>query len=201
MERRVAPLKSTPCGAGARNAGRAPLGAPSRRFCTPGPRYQGTDGGLFGHLIPEAFVSVRPFPVQPSKADPRSWVGRLPGASRTCACEAQARAPHPVPLSRRLMKAPSSGQNDVEYNPMSRNVKRDSSDPRREIGRDYGEEIRCAESRGWWVQHLGAGVPGVLRRRKERPDSVSAVGPVVEFIQTHHVVCQVVAFTARRAEC
>jgi hypothetical protein len=34
----------------------------------------------------------------------------------------------------------------------------------------------------------------------KRPDGIAAAGPVVEFIQTHHNVCQVVAFTARRAE-
>jgi len=37
-------------------------------------------------------------------------------------------------------------------------------------------------------------------RYKKRPGGIAAAGPVVEFIQTHHNVCQVVAFTARRAE-
>ena len=45
-------------------------------------------------------------PVQPSKAAPRSRGGRLPEASRGCACEAHPQAPHPIPPSRRLMTAP-----------------------------------------------------------------------------------------------
>src|SRR5262249_28309050 len=35
---------------------------------------------------------------------------------------------------------------------------------------------------------------------KIRPGNITAAGPVVGFVQTPHDVCQVVAFTARRAE-
>jgi hypothetical protein len=44
--------QSTPCGAGARIAGRAPLSAPSRRLCTPGPCFRDSDGGLVARPIP-----------------------------------------------------------------------------------------------------------------------------------------------------
>ncbi|MEA2928781.1 MAG: hypothetical protein QOG38_1209 [Hyphomicrobiales bacterium] len=89
--------------------GRTPPGAPLRRFRSPGPCFRDVDGGLFARPI-RRLSPPSSCPVQPLKAEPRSGPGRLPRASRTCACEAQAQAPHPVPLSRTPHEAPSSGQ-------------------------------------------------------------------------------------------
>ena len=84
MERRAAPLKSTPCGA-ARLERRARA---SRRSIAailhPGAVLPGADGAILAALVPAAFAPVRPSRVQQSKADPRSWVGRLPEASGLC---------------------------------------------------------------------------------------------------------------------
>jgi hypothetical protein len=60
---------------------RSPHGAPSRLFC-PRDRASGR-----GHLIQAAFAALHPRLVQPSKAAPRSWSGRRPGASRRRGCE------------------------------------------------------------------------------------------------------------------
>jgi hypothetical protein len=49
----------------------------------PWDRTSGPGRGALPHLIPQAFARVRPVRVQPSKAAPRSWSGRLPKASRT----------------------------------------------------------------------------------------------------------------------
>ncbi len=68
-----------------------------RRLCTPGPCFRARMVGLPPSLIQAAFAALPLRRVQPLKAVPRSRDGRLPGASRTCACEAQARAPHPLP--------------------------------------------------------------------------------------------------------
>src|SRR5215207_4769709 len=48
---------------------------------------------------PGGFRRLSSAPVQPLKAAPRSRSGRLPGASRTDACEASAQAPHPAPCN------------------------------------------------------------------------------------------------------
>ena len=58
-------------------------------------------------IHPGGFLRRSPAPVQPPKAEPRSWPGRRPFTSRTHGCEPSARAPHPAPHSRRLMKRPS----------------------------------------------------------------------------------------------
>ena len=58
-------------------------------------------------IHPDGFLHPSPAPVQPLKAEPRSWPGRRPLTSRTDGCEPAARAPHPAPHSRRLMKRPS----------------------------------------------------------------------------------------------
>ncbi len=91
---------------------RAPLGAPSRLFCPRGRNFRTQTRGprplLSGGLSP-AFIRAA---CSPRRAAPRSWSGRLPGASRTDACEVSARAPRPTPPSRRLMKAPSIGWDD-----------------------------------------------------------------------------------------
>ena len=109
-ERRAAPLKSTPCGAGARRLPDA------RRLALHGgdfaPRGRASGDGRepvaprSGRLSP-AFI--RPAS-SPQGADPRSWVGRLPGASRARACEARTQAPHLAPPTERLRKAPSDEQ-------------------------------------------------------------------------------------------
>ena len=44
----------------------------------PGAVLPGADGAILAALVPAAFAPVRPSRVQQSKADPRSWVGRLP---------------------------------------------------------------------------------------------------------------------------
>ena len=80
-ERRIL-IQSTPCGAGALGEGRAPLGAPSRRFLSPGPYFRARTEGIPPTLIRAAFAALHPRRVQPSKAVPRSGDGRLPGASR-----------------------------------------------------------------------------------------------------------------------
>ncbi len=48
----------------------------------PGTVLPGPDRGHPPALIPQAFARVHPVRVQPSKADPHSWVGRFPKASR-----------------------------------------------------------------------------------------------------------------------
>ena len=87
----------------------APLvSASALRLITPGARLTAhrcggfaprdrTSGPGRGHqalLIPQAFARVHPDHVQPLKAAPHSWSGRLPEASRTRAYEARAQAPH-----------------------------------------------------------------------------------------------------------
>jgi hypothetical protein len=98
MERREAQHQSAPFGAArfceSAHASQRSIAA----ICVLGTVLPGSDGGLFGPLIPRASARVRPSRVQPSKAAPRSWSGRLPEASRSRACEARPRAPHPVPL-------------------------------------------------------------------------------------------------------
>ena len=58
----------------------------------------------------EAVSHLRPVPVQPAPGGAVIMpLGRGPGASRVPACEAGPRAPHPIPLSERLMTAPFDG--------------------------------------------------------------------------------------------
>ena len=78
--------------------GASPLDASLRRLCASEPYFRGRTGPL-GPLIPAASAAVHPSLVQPLKAAPRSWSGRLPEASRTCGYEPRAQAPHPVPLA------------------------------------------------------------------------------------------------------
>jgi len=100
-------LQSTPCGAGVRNAGRAPLSAPSRRFSCGG---RSLRTGLGPRLPPGAnrapVVQLAPSTqvVMP--------VGRGPEASREWGYEPRPQAPHPIPLKRRLMTTPSVGSDD-----------------------------------------------------------------------------------------
>ena len=54
----------------------------------------GPDGAHSSALIPQAFARVHPDRVQPLKAAPRSWSGRLPEASRARGYESRAQAPH-----------------------------------------------------------------------------------------------------------
>ena len=72
----------------------APAGAPSRRSPSgAGPRFL---PGIPARTVSELLAGVR--------SDP----GRCPGAARVRGCEPRPRAPHPAPLSRRLMRAPSA---------------------------------------------------------------------------------------------
>jgi hypothetical protein len=86
---------------------RAPLGAPSRLFCPRDRIFRMRDGGLFALLIQRASARFRPHRVQPSKAAGRRAGGRLPEASRERGYEPRPQAPHPTPLSERLMTTPS----------------------------------------------------------------------------------------------
>jgi len=62
---------------------RGRLSALHRGFSVPGAVLPGADpGGFWLNPIRRAFARLRPRRVQPSKAAPRSWSGRLPGASR-----------------------------------------------------------------------------------------------------------------------
>ena len=73
----------------------APSGAPSRRFpYGAGPRFLRSIGALVSASSSRGSVS-----------DP----GRCPGAARERGYEPRARAPHPVPPSRRLMTTPFGG--------------------------------------------------------------------------------------------
>ena len=69
----------------------------------------GADESLLAPFIRPAFARLRPRLVQPFKAVPLSRDGRLPGASRRRGYEPRPQAPHPLPLSERLMTTPSSG--------------------------------------------------------------------------------------------
>ena len=90
--------------------GRAPRGAPSRLFC-PRDRASGCRRvGSSPALIRAAFAALRPHRVQPSKAAGPRAGGRLPEASRERGYEPRPQAPHPLPLSERLMTTPSEGE-------------------------------------------------------------------------------------------
>ncbi len=99
----------------------SPFGAPTAGLLAKGPLFRVRDPKAFWTSVhPGGFPAVQPHRVQPLKAEPRSWPGRWPSASRTHGCEPCARAPHPAPHSRRLMKRPSrTGR--VEYIPMMGN--------------------------------------------------------------------------------
>ena len=101
----------TPCGV-ASPAGDARLPALRSGDFAPRDRsFRGRTGGVTPALIRGGFrlPSSGPRPAH-RRAVPRSRDGRLPGASRDCACEAQPRAPHPAPPTERLRKAPSIEQ-------------------------------------------------------------------------------------------
>jgi hypothetical protein len=92
-QRRAKPQRAPPCG------------APRRRFWAKAPLFRARDPGrglATRPFIPEAYAAVHPLLVQPLKAGPRSWPGRLAQASRTHGCEPRARAPHLIPLRARL---------------------------------------------------------------------------------------------------
>ncbi len=59
-----------------------------------------------------AFAAVCPVRVQPLKAAPRSWSGRRPEASRTCACEARGAGAAPSPRQTAPCRTPLSGEGD-----------------------------------------------------------------------------------------
>ena len=90
-----------------RGDGGAPLGAPLRRFLSPGPRFRGRKDRYSPAPIRAAFAALHPRRVQPSKAAPHSGGGRRPEASRCRGYEPQQQAPHPAPSSKRLAKTPS----------------------------------------------------------------------------------------------
>ncbi len=111
-------------------------------FLSPGPCFRMRDGGLFALFIQPAFASLHPHLVQPSKADPHSRAGRLPGASRRRGYEPRPQAPHRrcrvtpgivpglpmpdlrqrhprvAPSSKRLAKTPLVEPGIVEYSPL-----------------------------------------------------------------------------------
>ena len=97
---------------------RAPPGAPSAAFLSPGPYLPGARRRTFALPIRQASARLRPHRVQPSKAAGRRAGGRLPEASREQGYEPRPQAPHPTPLSERLMTTPSSGwDGDKVYRP------------------------------------------------------------------------------------
>src|SRR5581483_10142046 len=118
-ERRKAHQPVPPCGGCAHRmqvyavcannmlGGASPSGAPPAAFLSPGPCFRARMGGLPPSLIRAAFAALPPHRVQPLKAVPPSGDGRLPEASRRCACEAHLRAPHPTPPTRTPPEAPS----------------------------------------------------------------------------------------------
>ena len=102
--------------AGVSDETRAPRGAPSRRFQSPGPCFRARRGQCSPALIREPY----PRRVQPFKAAPHSEGGRPPEASRERGYEPRPQAPHPAPSSRRLATTPSAEPNDRESVPSSR---------------------------------------------------------------------------------
>ena len=73
-------------------------GAPAAFFLSPRGRTSGRACGMACQAsLRAALAAVVAHRVQPSKADPRSGVGRLAGASRVRGYESRARAPHPAP--------------------------------------------------------------------------------------------------------
>ena len=86
--------------------GRAPRGAPSRRFQSSGPCFRAPTGGVPPALIRAAFAALRPRRVQPLKAAGPSAGGRLPEASRERGCEPRPRAPHLLHLENASRSAP-----------------------------------------------------------------------------------------------
>jgi hypothetical protein len=106
--------------AGASDETRAPRGAPSRRFQSPGPCFRARRGQCSPALIRAAFAALHRRRVQPFKAAPHSGGGRPPEASRERGYERRAQAPHPAPSSRRLAATPSAEPNDRESVPSSR---------------------------------------------------------------------------------
>ncbi len=99
-----------------RGDGGAPLGAPLRRFLSPGPCFRARTGGLSPSPIRAAFAALHPRRVQPLKAAPHSRGGRRPEASRCRGYEPQQQAPHPAPSSKRLAKTPSSRTRRDQHN-------------------------------------------------------------------------------------
>jgi hypothetical protein len=98
--------------------GATPLGAPPGQlgpglfggFSVPGTV---TSGRATEDFSSRASARLRPHRVQPSKAAGRRAGGRLPRASRVRGYEPRPQAPHPTPLSERLMTTPSSGWDEV----------------------------------------------------------------------------------------
>jgi hypothetical protein len=95
--------QSAPFGAGALFAQRARASRRSIAAIWRAGRNLHTDPGP--RLPPEA--NLAPVVQLAPSAPVIVPVGRGPGASRACACEAQSRAPHPAPPTERLRKAPS----------------------------------------------------------------------------------------------
>ena len=101
------PRGEAPQSAGAERRTSWPALRSGRSLAGPRDRASGVGRRALHPPDPAGFRPRSSFPVQPSKAAPRSWSGRLPEASRTGVCETPARAPHPAPPARRLMTAPS----------------------------------------------------------------------------------------------
>ena len=105
---------------------RAPLGAPSRLFC---PRARVSWFALrfrraWHHPLLGGRCFSDPKPLQGSQSSeaPRGAAvvppERGPGASRVRGYESRPQAPHPLPLSERLMTTPSEGGDEAEYSPL-----------------------------------------------------------------------------------
>jgi hypothetical protein len=76
----------------------APFGASPRDFGRRDRSFRGADGGLFTHLIPETFASVRPALVQPTKGRPHVVeADGDPGLPEVWLTRPGSRAPHPTP--------------------------------------------------------------------------------------------------------
>ena len=109
-ERRCRILSVPRSGKGAR----APLGAPSRRFLIPGPRFQETPSGLYSSLgAPAQHLNAlrRNEPCRrPVQRAPRRRIvvpnGSVPGTSRVRGDEPRPRAPHPAPSAERHRLTP-----------------------------------------------------------------------------------------------
>ena len=132
-------------------AKRGRLSALHRGFSVPAPCFRArTRAGSAARAAWEEASALLSRPREPSRAGPPSAPGRLAGASRERGYEPRPRAPHPTPLTRRLMRTPSSGWDEgiksQDYYPVNNKFWR--------FPAEGASRLRISNRRHHWEAHM-----------------------------------------------